>query len=362
MIKLKNMLVEAFCPDKEDFEKAAQRSEHKVIGIEMNKRGVITIDDYTNIQPDTEEQLKNRKISARLNYNDNEIVIYNRELHGNKITPAAEQLISALAKKGVIDSSWKVAFHDYEGYHMGGDYVTRKGEYEGMPPNFWKRNKRIDLGTNLILYHGTDDKVLPKILRYGLRPLGMEGTESGYETRLKLEHNKNFVYLSGTFQGGFFYANHKARWDMLTTDKAQYDYVQYWEWERWFIKPVVLLVTLPDFTKLRSDDDRVIGIIKDTGYKLWASLSPEQQEVEKQKSSKWYKDRGVDYEPERIEAYQWVTSDNGFEETLKHVSKDEWKDWKASLGSHNQVAYAGVIPPQYLKVLDLTKVIRKPRR
>lgn len=362
MIKLKNILTEAFVPDKEEFEKAAQRSEYKVIGIEMDNKGVIRIDDYTNIQPDTEEQRRSRRIDARLNYNDNEIVLYHSQLHGNKITPAAQQLISALVKKGVVDSSWKVSFHDREGYHMGGSYVTRKGEYEDLPPNFWKRNKRIDLGENLVLYHGTDTKALPRILKYGLRPLGMEGTESGYETRVRLEHNKNFVYLSGTFQGGFFYANHKARWDMMQTDKQQYDYVQHWEWERWFIKPVVLLVTLPDFTKLRSDDDRVIGLIKTKGYALWAEMPPEQQKVEAEKSSKWYRDRGVDYGPERIEAYQWVTSDNGFETTLRHIDKNEWKNWKASLGSHNQVAYAGVIPPQYLKVLDLEKVFRKPRK
>ena len=362
MLKLKDILTEAFCPDKEEFEKAAQRSEYKIVEVWMDKNGVIAIDDYTNIPPTKPDDFKNRKSTLRLNYNANEVVIYHTSLHGNKIASGTQQLLAALVKKGVIDSSWKVSFHDTEGYYLGGSYVTRPGEFEGLPLNFWKRNKRVDLGENLVLYHGTDTKALPKILKYGLRPLGMEGVERGYESRLKVEYNKNFIYLSGTFQGAFLYAKNKARWDMMQTDKSQYDYVQHWEWERWFIKPVILLVTLPDFTKLRSDDDRVIGMIKEKGYELWAAMSPEQREAESEKSSKWYKDRGVNYGPEKIEAYQWVTSDNGFKIVLNHINQDEWKDWKSSLGSHNQVAYAGVIPPQYIKVLDLEKVIRKPRR
>jgi hypothetical protein len=72
----------------------------------------------------------------------------------------------------------------------------------------------------------------------------MSGTIGGHETRLRIEDNKNFLYLSGTFTGAFMYAKTKARSNMLRTDKQQYDYVQYLEWGRWFIKPVILFVKI----------------------------------------------------------------------------------------------------------------------
>ena len=352
------MLVEAFCPDKEEFEKAAQRSEYKVIEVNMDNQGVVHIDDYTDPKPYDRSKTK---VYIRLNYNKSEVDIYKDNLHGNKVDPSLQQLIAALLKKGVIDSSWKVSFSDDAGYYMGGEYATRKGEFEGLPPNFWKRNSRIGIGTNLVLYHGTDTLALPTIKKYGLRPLGMEHTSPGYESRLRIEENKNFLYLTGTFESAFGYARTRARSDMRSTNKEDYEYVEHWEWERWFIKPVVLLVTLPDFTKLRSDDDRVIGIIKDKGYKIWDVMPSEQKEEEKKKTIEWFRQRGINYTPHEIEGFQWVRSDNGFEVTIKHIDKSEWNNWKASLKSNNQVAYAGVIPPQYLKVLDLTKVFRKPR-
>ena len=358
MIMLKSLLVsEAFVPDKAEFEKELARSEHKVISVLMDKSGKVYIDDPVSYKsPIENEQTKAR---LRLNYNNNEVDIYKDKLHGNKIDAAAQQMISALLKVGVIDSSWKVSFSDDEGYYLHGKYSMRKGEYEGLPPNFWKRNTRVDLGENLIFYHGTSDLELPTIKKYGLRPLGMEHTAGGHETRLRVEDNKNTLYLTGTFVDAFRYAQIKARSNMLRVDKTQYQWVEHWEWERWFIKPVVLSVRIPDFTRLRSDDDRVIRIIKDKADKLWDSMSEEQKQVEKELSVKWFKEHGINYEPYQIESYLWTISQNGFEKALKLIDKNEWKDWKASLGSHNQVGYQGVIPPQYLRVIDLMNVTYK---
>jgi hypothetical protein len=347
---------EAISPEKSEYEKAAQSSEYKVISVYMDKKGVIYIDNrMSNKPPIAYEDIK---AHLDLNYNNNEVRIFKDALHGNKIDSGTQQLISALLKKGVIDSSWKVTFSDYEGWHRGyGDYIYKMGEYEKLPPNFWARNRRVNLGENLILYHGTSDLELPTILKYGLRPLGTKHTVGGAETRMRVEDNKNILYLTGTFVDAFRFAQSKARSNMLRVDKKQYDYVQYYGWKDWFIKPVVLLVRLPDFTRLRSDDDRIIGLIKTKTDQLWKALDEPQKKIEQEKSVKWFSERGVNYEPERIESYLWAISDNGFETVLKHIDKSEWKNWKASLKSHNQVGYEGIIPPNYLTVVDLNKVV-----
>lgn len=356
MIKLKT-LIEAISPDKSEYEKAADRSEYKSINVYMDKHGVVYIDDFMSTKDPVPYEDTNAKL--QLYYPDKRVRIFKNKLHGNKINPGQQQLLSILLKKGIIDSSWKVAFSDYEGYYTGGygSYSHKLGKYEKLPPNFWKRNSRIDLGENLKLYHGTSDLELPTIMKYGLRPLGSKHTVAGQETRIRLEDNKNFLYLAGTFSDAFRYAQTKARSNMLRIDKQKYEYVQYNEWGQWFIKPVVLLVQLPDFTKLRSDDDRIISIIKAKAYELWKAMDPEKKGMEQILSAEWFKLHGLNYKPEQIEDYLWTISDNGCNFVLTHVDKSEWKNWKASLGEFNQVGYEGIIPPNYIEVIDLTDVI-----
>jgi hypothetical protein len=354
MIKLKSLLLEAFVPDKSEFKNAVANSEYKIIRIVMTKHGQVYIEDAPPEIPS-----EDIKVRATLNYNDDSIDFYTSQVHGNKISPSAQQLIAALTKRGVIDSSWKVKFNDKEGYYLNGDYVYKYGEYENLPPNFWKRNTRVDIGENLKLYHGTTEIELPNIKKYGLKPLGFKTTIGGTETRLRIEDNKNFIYLTGTFVNAFGFAESKSRSNMLRIDKNQYQWTQYHGWDRWFIKPVVLLVTIPDFTKLRSDDDRLLSIIKSKARELWKNLPPNVKTHEQILSAEWFKQHGVDYKPEQISDYLWVISDNGFSQTIQHVDSQEWKNWKASLKSHNQVAYEGTIPPNYLQVIDLHKVFRK---
>lgn len=359
MINLKSLLVEAFSPDKEEFEAAATRSEYKIIDIIMDKTGHVFVDDYTSkthvVDP---KEVRGR---LTLDYNKNRIRIYSGKLHGSKIDPGVQQLLAILLKKEVIDSTWKVSFSDEGSWYTKGEYVYKPGKFENLPPNFWKRNQRIDLGENLTMYHGTSEKELPTILKYGIRPLGSKHTAAGGESRMRVEDNENFIYLAGTFVDAFRYAELKARWNMRAENKEQYSYVEHWEWERWFIKPVVLLVRLPDFTKLRSDDDRVISLIKTKADELWKAMDPEKKRQHQLLSAKWFKDRGIDYKPENIEDYLWTISDNGFQEVLTHIDRSEWKNWKASLGSHNQVAYKGVISPSHISVVDLNQTYKKPR-
>lgn len=361
MIKLKSLIIsEAFAPSKADFEQALAKSEYKILTVRMDKKGIIYIDDPVSYKSPVENT--EIKSSLKLNYDDNEIDIYRTKLHGNKIDAGTQQLISALLKAGVIDSSWKTSFSDESGYYLQGQYSYKKGDYEGLPPNFWKRNTRVDLGENLILYHGTSDLELPTIMKYGLRPLGMGHTVAGHETRLRVEDNKDTLYLAGIFDDAFGYAKTKARSNMRRLDKTQYQYVEHSEWERWFIKPVVLSVRVPDFTRLRSDDDRIIQLIKEKATKLWNSMPADQKQMEQELSVKWFKEQGMTYDPEQIESYLWTISQNGFEKAIKLIGKEEWSDWKSSLKSHNQIGYKGVIPPQYIRVIDLTKVALKRNR
>ena len=349
--------MEAFSPEKSDYEDAVKNSEYKIISVYMDKHGKIYIEDPLNYTiPIKQEDVKAK---LRLDYNKNEVDIYINNLHGNKIDPGTQQLLSTLQKKKVIDPTWKVRFADYEGWHTEryGEYVHKYGEYEKLPANFWKRNTRIDLGTNLILYHGTSDLELPTILKYGLRPLGSKHTTGGVSSRIRMEENQNLLYLAGTFRDAFRYATEKARSNMFRIDKKQYDYQQYYGWKDWFIKPVVFLVRLPDFTKLRSDDDRIISLIKDKAREMWREMDPEQKKIEQEKSVIWFREHNVNYKPEQIEDYLWTISDNGCNAVIKHIDKAEWKDWKASLDSHNQVGYEGFIPPNYLTLVDLSKVV-----
>lgn len=357
MIKLK-YLIEAISPDKGEYDAAAKKSKYGNITVILSDKGVIYIDDPETYKSPIPHE--NTIARADLWFDKTIIRIYKAKLHGNKINPATQQLISALVKNKIIDSSWKVNFSDNEGWYRGyGDYVIRKGEFDDLPPNFWKRNSRVDIGENLTLYHGTSDLELPTILKDGLRPLGSKHTIAGPETRLRTEYNKNFLYLAGTFQDAFRFAKSKARGNMLRTNKQEYSYVEHWEWGRWFIKPVVLLIRLPDFTNLRSDDDRVISLIKAKGYELWKTLTPEQKTEQQIKSAQWFKEHEINYKSEHITDYLWTISDNGFNSVLKHIDKAEWKNWKASLGSHNQVGYEGVIPPNYITVVDLDRVVSK---
>jgi hypothetical protein len=191
--------------------------------------------------------------------------------------------------------------------------------------------------------------------------LGFKSTSSGYETRLRINENKDFIYLSGTFSDAFRYAKTRARSNMLKHNKEQYQWVEHREWQYWFIKPVVLLVTIPDFTNLRSDDDRVISLIKQKAHEMWSAMSPEVKRREQEISAKWFNDRNANFTPESISDYLWVTSDNGCDQVLKHIDKTEWDNWKESIKVNNQVAYKGTIPPKYLKMIDLYDVTIKKR-
>ncbi len=357
MIKLTSLILEAFVPDKSEFENAFKRSEYNIIDVYMDRTGKVYIDDRES--KDLPVDRKNVISKLTLDYNNKKISIFKDRLHGNKINPHDQQLLSSLQKKNIIDSNWKVSFSDKEGYYKKGEYVYKLGEFENLPPNFWKRNQRIDVGNNLILYHGTSEKELPTIQKYGLRPLGSKYTSPGGETRLRIEENKNILYLSGTFTDAFRYAQLKARWNMREENKEKYSWVEHHEWERWFIKPVVLLVRIPDFTKLRSDDDRIISLIKIKSDELWEKMDSLEKQKQQKLSSEWFNERNVKYSPNDINSYLWTISDNGFKEVIKHISKDEWNNWKESLKTHNQVGYVGIIPPNYITVVDLNKVFKK---
>lgn len=353
ILKLSDLLLqEAFVPDKSEFEKALAADENGIISLYMDDKGYVHI-DYPPFGG------KGMKASAKLYYAKKRIILPKRYLHGNKITHGAAQLLKGLYKNDIVDAGWKVSFSDSEGYYMGGQFKYRKGEYEDLPINFWKNNSPMGVGENLVMYHGTSDLQLPKIEKYGLRPLGFKGTFAGHETRLKTDWNKNTLYLAGTFDDAFRYAKLRALSDMRDTDPKNFEFLQHYEWERWTVKPVVILATIPDFTKLRSDDDRIISIIKEKGTELWKSMDDATRKAEQEKAVQWFKERGVNYTPDRIEDYLWSMTDSGLAQILSQIHPDEWKKWEESLSSHNQVGYEGTIPPKFLKVLDLKQVTDK---
>jgi hypothetical protein len=138
----------------------------------------------------------------------------------------------------------------------------------------------------------------------------------------------------------------------LHTDK--WSYLQDTEIEYWDIKPVVLEVTLPDFTKLRSDDDRVIRLMKDKADELWKQFSEEQRNNQWEQTKIWFQ-KNAGFTPTETwkGSSYWIKSDNGLQYVLPRFDKNEWNDWKASVKADQQVAYKGSIPPQYLKIKEL---------
>lgn len=343
----KHLVNEAFI-NKDEFDDALNKSTIQYVSVEMDKNGKVYF------SPDFENKVsyENRNGYVILNYKTNTVEIRDRVI-GNRIQAGTQQLLQQLVKDNIIDKTWTVSFRDDEGLYKKGEYTHIHGTFDKLPVSFWSRNTRINLGENLVLYHGTSSEDLPTILKYGLRPLGSKYTRSGSASRLRTEENKDFLYLATDFRTAYRYAKDRASDQMRRLHKDKWEYLQYRDFEYWDIKPVVLEVTVPDFTKLRSDDDRIIRLLKDKADKIWKEFTPEQQESEWQTTKLWYQ-KVLKFTPKETDrsSFYWIQSDNGLKYVLDRFDKTEWNNWKASL-SNQQVAYKGFIPPQYLKVKEL---------
>lgn len=345
-----NYLNEAFI-NKDEFNDALNKSTLQYVSVEMDKNGKIYF------SPDFENKVEfgNLKCYFILNFKKNTIEIRYKSIGsiGNRIQASTQQLLQQLVADNIIDKSWTVSFNDDEGLYKKGVYTHIQGTFDKLPVSFWNRNSRINLGENLILYHGTSSEDLPTIIKYGLRPLGSKYTRSGSSSRIRTEENKDFIYLATNFRTAFRYAKDRARDQMRRLHKDTWEYVQYRDVEYWDIKPVVLEVTIPDFTKLKSDDDRVIRLMKDKADELWKQFSEEQKSKEWEQTKLWFqKHAGFTPNESDKSSYYWIMSDNGLQYVLDRFDKSAWNDWKASI-SDQQIAYKGFIPPQYLKVKEL---------
>jgi hypothetical protein len=279
------------------------------------------------------------------------------ERYANKISSGAQQLITSLYKTGLIDSTWKLTKHERLSYHTaGGKYITDFGHHNDLSLLFWMdRKNRLFLGNDLTFYHGTSTFDLPLIKKQGLLNLSVKGISGGTATRLKIEENRKFVYLSTDIETAMSYAKERAGGYNRKYHADAWSYMQYQTWQVWDIQPVILKVTLPDVTKLRSDDDRLIKMIKAKAYEVWQTLPANIKSDQIAKTVQWFKTHNMDYKPEQIETFLWVMSDPGFEYILPMIDKSEWNNWKRSLEQDKQVAYEGIIPPKFLSVVSLPK-------
>lgn len=342
-----NYLNEAFI-NKDEFNDAFNKSTIKYVGVEMDKTGKL----YFSPDFENKVEYENRKSYIVLNFEKNIVEIRDKPI-GNRISASTQQLLQQLVTDNIIDKNWTVSFRDDEGMYKKGKYTHIQGTFEKLPVSFWNRNSRINLGENFILYHGTSSEDLPTIMKYGLQPLGRKYTTSGSASRIRTEENKDFLYLATDFRTAYRYAKDRSEDQMRRLHKDKWGYVQYRDVEYWDIKPVVLEVTIPDFTKLKSDDDRVIRLMKDKADELWKQFSEEQKSKEWEQTKLWFqKNAGFTPKESDKSSYYWIMSDNGLQYVLQRFDKSAWNDWKASI-SNQQIAYKGFIPPQYLKVKEL---------
>jgi hypothetical protein len=343
-----NHLTEAFI-NKDEFNDALNKSTIKYVGVEMDKKGKV----YFNPDFDTKLSYEDIKSYIVLNFEKNIIEIRDKAI-GNRIASGTQQLLQQLKKDNIIDSSWTVSFKDDEGLYKNGEYTHVQGTFDKLPVSNWTQNKRINSGENLILYHGTSTEDLPTIMKYGLQPLGRKYTSSGSAARIRTEENKNFLYLATDFRTAYRYAKDRAGDQMRKLHKDKWQYVQYRDIEYWDIQPVVLEVTIPDFTKLKSDDDRIIRLMKDKADELWKQFSEEQKSKEWEQTKVWFQ-ANAGFTPKESDksSFYWIMSDIGLNYVLDRFDKSEWNNWKASIKSHQQVAYNGFIPTQYLKIKEL---------
>jgi hypothetical protein len=343
-----NHLNEAFV-NKDEFNDALSKSTIQYITVEMDKSGKVYF------SPDFENKVtyENRKAYFILNFKDNVVELRHGNV-GNRIDSGNQQLLQQLKKDNIINSEWTVSFKDDEGLYKNGKYTHIQSTFDKLPVSYWNRTKRLNFGENLILYHGTSTEDLPTIMKYGLQPLGRKYTTPGSATRIRTEENKDFLYLATDFRTAYRYAKDRASSQMRRLHKKKWEYLQYRETQYWDIQPVVLEVTIPDFTKLKSDDDRVIRLMKDKAEELWNQLSDEEKSKEWEQTKLWFK-KIAGFTPKETDksSFYWIMSDNGLQYVLDRFDKSAWNDWKASIKSYQQVAYKGFIPPQYLKVKEL---------
>lgn len=273
----------------------------------------------------------------------------------NKISSSAQQLLTALYKSGIIDNSWKVEHRDKLGYYnTSGKYINYSPSYANESLLFWMdRKNRIYIGDNLIFFHGTSTYELPSIKQKGLLYVNLHNVTSGTASRLKIPDNKKFIYLTPSIETAMMYAKERASKYNREFFRSQWDYMQHTEWTSWEIQPVILQVQIPDMSNLRSDDDRLIQMIKNKAYKIWDIFTPAQKLAHATKAAEWFKQHNINYTPGEISAFTWVMSDDGFEYVLPLIDKMEWKNWKKSLAENSQVAYEGIIPPKFISVVKL---------
>jgi len=343
----KHLITEAFV-NKDEFNDALNKSTIKYVSVEMDKNGKV----YFNPDFDNKLSYEDRKSYVILHFEKNTVEVRDIAI-GNRISASTQQLLQQLVNDNIIDKNWTVSFRDDEGMYKKGVYTHIKGTFDKLPVSFWNRNSRINLGENLVLYHGTSTEDLPTIMKYGLQPLGRKYTTSGSASRIRTEENKNFLYLATNFRTAYMYAKDRASDHMRRLNRNDWYYLQHREVEYWDIQPVVLEVTIPDFTKIKSDDDRIISLMKNKADVLWKQFSEEEKSKEWEQTKLWFQKK-VDFTPKESDksSYYWIMSDNGLQYVLDRFDKSEWNNWKASI-SNKQVAYNGFIPPQYLKVKEL---------
>jgi len=345
-----------------DAQYASSNAEHgwQTATVWMDRGGILRVDSTTPNGPDRQTGLR---ASVNLWPETKQIDPgYRNRPTGNTVSPAMHQLVAALLKAGWVDATWSIRGETIS-YYLGGTYSYRANP---LAPSLadWHKVIRFDATTiNLQLFHGTSSLELPAILQNGMRSLGSRGGtgQASVNTRLRADWNKEHTYLATKLEGAWGYAKHRALDMWRKTNRSGYEYGQYREWEQWEVQPVVLIVTVPDMSRLRADDDIIITAIKKRAEALWGKMSAEAREDQKAMMRQWFpKHAGFQIKENDMSAWYWVMTDAGMQTVMDSMPMERLAAaWKASIRRNDQVAYAGVIPPSHLKVMDLRDVTTK---
>lgn len=321
---------------KADVDNFAQ--EHGYVPMWIDKDGNVNLDYQSGPSPMA------RQIFLRPK--EKTIDLKRNAFSGVHVWPRVQQLLNDLIKKGIIDSTWKIAGDNV------GRYVNRK--FERLPGDIESKtagdlanqsSRLTAITDDLVFFHGTSEKDWEKIQKVGIHPLGSKFVSNhGFESRGKHDLNKNLVYLASKLEGAWGYAEMRTRSVMKEMMSKEWEHYQYVELCSWPIKPIVLRVHVPDASKLRSDDDAANEIMREWARRLWDSKSKEEQEkIIKKLTAK----TGLDVK--QFPAMIWRESDEGFQEILNRVPKRIWHKWLASIRRYDQVGYKGYIPPTHIE-------------
>lgn len=327
--------------------------------LESQKYSTIWLDTEGNVRagypekPDNVSYSKFRKIyNNKVSINPDEKQIQ-FQMVGDKTNTAIKKLVQFLADNGIIDNTWKVRGGKEVSEYLGSKYTHFPDPDMPKTVADVRQLDTVSAAMNQItLYHGTSEDDWQKIQKAGaLYPLFMgSNKEYGFESRFKHSLNKDLLYLATNADKAWNYAKTRAQGASRKLHKSAWQSQQYAGPEYWPVRPVLLRVTVPDMTKLRSDDDIANARMRNIAEKLWNEKSPEEQkEIMKALSLK----AGFEVKDPSMGRMLWRDTDEGFSQILAKLNPKIYKAWLASMLRESQVAYKGYIPLRFIKEIPV---------